>query len=874
MLAQTIEFLKRVHKYTAGPICFCALPNAVDGPVPKSIFGPGEKRLTQWIDAHANFSYGFYFSTGRINASLPIDERARIKDKIGEIGILWVDIDFKTTVEDEGTILVRLKDLECPPSIIVRSGGGIHAYWCLNEALDVQALRDEIEDALKVLARRIGADPAPQHIAAVMRLPGTWNTKRDKVMCEVIHQIEAEYDFVQLQEWLREWQDEPILTYRASPKAAGKKPGTALVQRAETNPFIEAGEAYGLHEKQDAFELLANMVESLVHVTQVKATAILLNDRMPKDEVVDLVLNVTMAQPQAGKWNARKERKKITEMCDTWLADPRYAENIAKQEAYTADPGPALGAIETVADAVDDKVVPQEQLAAARARKAAQTIQPREKKKDPAPPLAAHVLRMLRAQGMDLHVDDRGWTWRIYRGGAWERVSDEDKKLFASMMYAKVTENGWTVRRADVATAMEYLEFHATPRSQPDWDDLDLLGCANGVVRLSDQAAGVMPHSPNHWLTRRIAAPFDYHASCPLFTEMLMECLAKLPDADQCATVIWEFFGYALKPQLFPNREARRALILVGRSRTGKTFLATMLRLLIGNDRCTSMTVPQISGPHGIEQFLVKTAWIADDAAKQGDRIDTTVFKLLITGEPLAINPKGTKIVSRDNTHIPVLLTLNQMFAAFENSEAVTNRSMILNLDRVFSEDDTKAKREHIGCGPGNSIPAVIFDLEAAGILNMALRGMEQLTLDEGYVLPASMQENLVEFGKASNPMREFNEECIEESSGLCVIKNDLCNAFRGWESQQRGARPVDLNTNVIMRSLRAIYSKAEYGDIRKRVPGSYDRPRCIKGLSLNEEGKKYLKQWRVVNNIDEVVYGPNLAFGDVDQDDDDVDQE
>jgi AAA domain/RepB DNA-primase N-terminal domain len=88
---------------------------------------------------------------------------------------LFVDIDFKKVPEAEARRLLA----RClfPPSLIVRSGGGLHVYWLLVEPIEVLAQADAIGRALHGLAALVGGDDSAAEVARVLRMPGTQNMK-------------------------------------------------------------------------------------------------------------------------------------------------------------------------------------------------------------------------------------------------------------------------------------------------------------------------------------------------------------------------------------------------------------------------------------------------------------------------------------------------------------------------------------------------------------------------------------------------------------------------------------------------------------------------------------------------------------------------
>ncbi|CAG0967081.1 hypothetical protein ANRL4_01019 [Anaerolineae bacterium] len=92
---------------------------------------------------------------------------------------LYVDLD-----RDPDEAWTRLAWFDLPPSVIIRSGRGYHAYWYLLTPTDDFDTADWV---LHGLAKRLEGDPAVT-TAHSMRLPGTVNTKpgREGLLCTVV----------------------------------------------------------------------------------------------------------------------------------------------------------------------------------------------------------------------------------------------------------------------------------------------------------------------------------------------------------------------------------------------------------------------------------------------------------------------------------------------------------------------------------------------------------------------------------------------------------------------------------------------------------------------------------------------------------------
>jgi hypothetical protein len=104
-------------------------------------------------------------------------KRGARKDLV-ELPALYIDID---TPDDA---LFRFLRFDPPPSVIVRSGSGFHAYWLLAEPTRDF---DTADRTLKGLARHFASDDK-MSTAQSLRLPGTYNTKpgRADALCSIV----------------------------------------------------------------------------------------------------------------------------------------------------------------------------------------------------------------------------------------------------------------------------------------------------------------------------------------------------------------------------------------------------------------------------------------------------------------------------------------------------------------------------------------------------------------------------------------------------------------------------------------------------------------------------------------------------------------
>jgi putative DNA primase/helicase len=381
-----LDFINVLFDGTEGPINIATLRNA-SGAGPQ-ITSDDTEALKKFVIKHDQRGWGVYACV-----STMVDKKHHhSKEAINEIPSLHIDIDSKDIDDSKNDVVRKLKTLRLPPSILVDSGNGIHAYWKFKEAIHIadehytpqERLEeiDRIEAALKLLCDLVGGDIKVTQPSAVMRLPGTFNTKREEEGQH--HEVTivwkndgdgktdlATYELDDIEEWLSE--TSPIILRKVRPvqQTAG-----------QDNSFLRYGEEHSykppikVQERLDAMMYMGGL-DSSIHLTQVSVSASLLSAGVDPKEVVKILMAATEAA--AGKywerWDKRREERNIKKMCDTWLKKPEIKEKTEKrkkQEKQEQDNGavppnsnrPAIkifsGDHASVADKVEELLIQQD----------------------------------------------------------------------------------------------------------------------------------------------------------------------------------------------------------------------------------------------------------------------------------------------------------------------------------------------------------------------------------------------------------------------------------------------------------------------------------------------------------------------------------
>jgi P4 family phage/plasmid primase-like protien len=271
MTIDLTTFLAAIFQH-ASPHELIAVTPIRDRSMGRTQFIPVESlsQITQIIRSHNAQDWYFRIS----NVSMPQRKNGRgLESETTGCGALYVDLD-RAMSHDEA--IAFFKTLDAPPSIIVSSGRGYHAYWLLDRFYtDIQILKT----ANDCLRAKLGAD-ACFSLDHILRLPETFNYKYDKPRpVEIIHAdlaLRYRLDQFQLQsvsptvvnpasdELLSDIsQRNPKLFKRIQSELTARKAGADLkhdqsVDRSRNDAFIVTQMLAMQYSRQDCIDILTD----------------------------------------------------------------------------------------------------------------------------------------------------------------------------------------------------------------------------------------------------------------------------------------------------------------------------------------------------------------------------------------------------------------------------------------------------------------------------------------------------------------------------------------------------------------------------------------------------------------------------------------
>ena len=827
--ATALDFIRGLFsESTSDPVFVCSLPN--DKADPKE---PGEKSiLSRDPDEIAAFlvrwdrpGRAVYFCVGTLTPSAQPDKPGgsrRLKTNVAEITAIHADIDAKDIEDGIDAVLTAIRErLERQPSAIVRSGNGLHVYFRLKEAiLDGDPDMDRAEALMKQLSDLLGGDLKVAHRAALMRLPGSHNSKHGDWKPVGIEMVS----------WGRCYGLDEIedMVCAMAPIVRRRQPVTAPgVQALHDNPYLAVAARLGHRPPMDVEQRLAAMSfggvgETSIHETQLAVSASLLTRGVETDEVVSLIQQATQAAagPLGANWNWQREEREIRRMCVDWV---RKHPEVVESPRPESRPRPS----------VEGNTARVHQLDEHRAKK------PKAK---PAPVInddktPSHIVlatAMIEVADDEdrpfLAVQEPTGERQLYRydEGLWRVVNSLDVDIEVAARACRVRTT-IKIRNEVSATIRAWPEI-VRPRGEVAWDGHGMIPCRNGL--LDPLSLTLHAYAPEHFATWRL--PHDYvpAAPCPMWDEAISTFFRDKADGvrAQYVALIQEVFGAGLLATR--SRALSRALVLFGPHNAGKSQVLHVAEGLYGKNPI-AQPLTSLEGEHGTVPFARHAPWVLHEAFNQGKWVLSDKIKSLITSEPITINIKrGAQF-----DHVfrgPILWGTNHAPSIKDASRAVASRMLVVPCNGGFDDERPTGVALQAAEQGFAKLADFIIEQEGPGVLRWAVDGLRSVLERRRYDPPAEMADLQREIYDDSNPVAEFVRECCNFDPERMVSCTDWIAAYTVWWVQQRGEGATVPSTTMIGRSLAALgekrigLDKQAFRDKASRYYG---------GLSLNDEG-------------------------------------
>lgn len=321
-------------------------------------------------------------------------------------------------------------------------------------------------------------------------------------------------------------------------------------------------------------------------------------------------------------------------------------------------------------------------------------------------------------------------------------------------------------RKSHAETAWEVVKgsiLGPQRRFLPDRTDEPYLNCRNGLVDLRN--GELVPHTPEYMSSYQIPIDYDPAATCPTYEAWLKDCAGdQMDDLEE-----------SVSPMLDPSRAPTKAVILFGKTRSGKGTFLRIARAIAGG--CSSLSLHDLSEDRFAAANLYGQVLNIDgDGSAQAVR-DISIFKKLTGEDEVYANPKYGKPFTFRNTAL-FLIGTNTLPTVNDGSRAYLARV------RPFRFDNSFEGRED------PSIESRIVRDELPGVLNRWIRANQRLR-ERGVFLPTA-EDVADQFEAESNRIARFVIDHCEVGPEFFTTAEEIYSLYRGWVEIQ-GGKPEGL---------------------------------------------------------------------------------
>lgn len=285
------------------------------------------------------------------------------------------------------------------------------------------------------------------------------------------------------------------------------------------------------------------------------------------------------------------------------------------------------------------------------------------------------------------------------------------------------------------------------------------------TLTLTDGEWVVETPKPENRNLSYIKAIYDPQAPAPALWFKFLDDVTTSVDAQRTVACSILYAASQCRPWL------RKAIYLYGPKRSGKSTMLNLIQEFLDPDNCSALNMRQIGSKHGGFNLVGKLANISNETVSK-DTIQDDVFKALISGETIEVEPKFKSPILLRNT-AKLFFGANGFPRVSDESDATWDRLTIISCPISISASK---------CDPllGGKLAK-----EMPGILNWAMQIFKEEYQKDTCVSAMNMDAEamriMMSWKELNNPAIRWIKERTMEMSGNFLSVQDSYQDYRMW---------------------------------------------------------------------------------------------
>lgn len=409
-------------------------------------------------------------------------------------------------------------------------------------------------------------------------------------------------------------------------------------------------------------------------------------------------------------------------------------------------------------------------------------------------------------------------------------------------------------------TEAQEVSARLAARNQTHREDLNarnrqenLVCVGNGVLNV--ETGELEDHSPDYQFTRGI--PYDYKPDA--VPERTLRFLRDVTKRDADMWTLLQQLGHGL----LPGHPFKAFVVMFGPGDNGKSAVGRLFRRFVGDENAASVELRDFrEDDFATGDLPGKMINVGDDLSGKKVR-DVSMLKRLTGGDTLRANEKHKATFDFQN-EAAMFFSGNEPPVFEEQTDALKGRLYPIHMPYRFTQESGDGNKD----ADPHLVDKIVSDAEEmSGLLNLAVQGAQDLIESGGqFAMPESPQERMELYEAASDPIRRFVMDYLEQGSpDDMVLKNDAYDVYSAM-CRAEDERAADSRTFKTEVSQQAIVD-VESGRTQK-LKDSDEQETCWKYLRFNADAVEHMSE-RLQER-----YFPDDELTDTDDDDDGNDDE
>lgn len=404
------------------------------------------------------------------------------------------------------------------------------------------------------------------------------------------------------------------------------------------------------------------------------------------------------------------------------------------------------------------------------------------------------ALSVLNILGRENIISTNSGLYQWNDDGVWD-VPNQLKIQKVIQNYLKDTKQYKMIKDNNIKSIYNTLIRECYDESiQLDCGDDSVINCLSGHIHFDPNTGEVTlaEHQKTDYRTMQIPHKYDPNATAPLFDKFLNDLFDGDIDADQKKQFILEMIGYSL----VTHNRFNKLTFFVGSGSNGKSVLLKTIEKLFSEDRFSTVNIDDMQKEFHTAHLDGKYINIVSEINHDSVLPDSKI-KALTSGDIINAGKKF-KDTKNINPFVKLWFACNNLPIVKDKSQAIRNRSFIIEFNRVFNKD-TAGFDPHIDKKLAK---------ELTGIFTIAVQAYSNVVQKNQFTTPITSVEAVNEWFYESNPVGRFiNEYCTKDKNHaekFSVIQNHFEKWLRDEELSYDNDKNGYLNITKLSKDLQS----------------------------------------------------------------------